>query len=87
MNQKVQNSMIKRGERDLANFDKQIASLEERAKKAVLPFEEKINELQRLRAGLVDYLSRFQPSDEGSSVDDNENLPASDNLNTSEYGV
>ena len=68
MNQKVKNSIIKRGEKDLDNFDKQIATLIDKAKKAVLPFEEKINELQRLKEGLVDYLSKFQSSNEDTSI-------------------
>ena len=57
---KFQMSMVKKGEQDVAKFDKQIADLEQKAIKAVLPIKEKMDALKLQRAGLIEYLEKFK---------------------------
>ena len=63
-------SMVRKGEADVAKFDKQIADLEQKALKVLSPFREKINTLKEQRTGLIEYLEKFKsftPDEESTS--------------------
>ena len=65
---KFQMSLVREGNKDLIKFDKQIADLEQKAIKAVLPFKKKIDDLKEQRKGLIEFLEKFKVPEQTDCV-------------------